>query len=344
MDIKPLQPIKSDPPKENGPTTPPPRIQLGAAPTRPDVRPTARLQPETPEPPIIDPPKVELPADEPVTAEATEPELELPGLIELPKPPVPTAAAAATDAAPAPPAAIQAELSSMKPAEPMPAPPDNSPMILTSADGSVTEGIVAPEPLPAVKEHHYKMAALIIFIVLLVGGGVAGAYMLLMKSSNETLTKREDSNTAASSQAATTDQNSDTSLTELPTAQTGTDTSTTPAAAPTDTALSQDEERRKDIIALYGQIESFYAQNGFYPSLTYLNNDEWRAQNFVEFDDQHMIDPEGEAASLASQPAAKVYSYEAGPKDCDNDSMFCAEYTLTATLSDSKSYTKKNLN
>jgi hypothetical protein len=110
---------------------------------------------------------------------------------------------------------------------------------------------------------------------------------------------------------------------------------------------AKDTERQTDIKAMHGQIEAYYAQNGFYPTLANLNDANWRSTNLKGLDDEALKDPEGTAKVLAATPAAKIYSYQvsrAGGGTCDNKKNECAQYTLTATLSDGTTFTKQNLN
>ncbi len=56
-------------------------------------------------------------------------------------------------------------------------------------------------------------------------------------------------------------------------------------------------------------------------------------------DDQAMKDPDGFSLTLVSSPAANAYSYNVIASGGG-----VAEYTLSATLSNGKTYAKNNLN
>ncbi len=101
-----------------------------------------------------------------------------------------------------------------------------------------------------------------------------------------------------------------------------------------------DVERETDIKAMHAQLEAFYAQYGFYPTLSEINDDTVRAAEFVGLDEEAYRDPQGLTYKLAATPAQNVYSYAALPSNC----MDCTSYTLTATLSDGTTYTKQSLN
>lgn len=108
-----------------------------------------------------------------------------------------------------------------------------------------------------------------------------------------------------------------------------------------------DSKRQVDIKSIQVNIEAFYAQNGYYPSLAEINSTSWRKANMKGFDSNAMQDPDGSTQKLAISPAPKVYSYKvttASGGSCEADSQKCAAFTLTATLSDGSKYTKVNLN
>jgi len=105
-----------------------------------------------------------------------------------------------------------------------------------------------------------------------------------------------------------------------------------------------DTERKTDIAAMQGQIEAFYADNGYYPTLANINDANWRAQHFVGLDAEALKDPAGSSQKLVAAPAAHVYSYQAIPAGCDNVRVQCQDFTLTATLDDGSVYAKQSLN
>jgi hypothetical protein len=109
---------------------------------------------------------------------------------------------------------------------------------------------------------------------------------------------------------------------------------------------AQDTKRQVDMQSIQTQLEAYFSQNGYYPSLAQMNNAGWRQANMRSFDSNAMQDPDGTATTLATAPAAKVYAYQvtnAQGGSCEADATQCAKYTLTATLSDGSTYTKQNL-
>ena len=118
---------------------------------------------------------------------------------------------------------------------------------------------------------------------------------------------------------------------------------------------ARDTERETDIKAVHGQIEAFWAQKGFYPSRTDINNQivgGFVLTNFKGLDPQALKDPKGAVTTFAATPTANTYSYAVfqldGTTACETDDTACAKYTLTATLEDtlngSNTFVKTSLN
>lgn len=110
---------------------------------------------------------------------------------------------------------------------------------------------------------------------------------------------------------------------------------------------TRNTERQTDIKAIHGQVEAYYAQEGKYPTLDNLNSDTWRASNMKGLDKEALRDPKSTSYTLASTPAANVYSYAVAASDdsaCDNSTNDCSKYTLTATYEGSGTFAKSNLN
>lgn len=106
-------------------------------------------------------------------------------------------------------------------------------------------------------------------------------------------------------------------------------------------------ERQTDIKVIHGQVEAYYAQNGYYPTLSDLNSTSWRSTNMKGIDKEALRDPSGSGYTLVAKPAANVYSYEVSAADgsaCNNTTKDCAVYTLTATYEGGGTFTKTNLN
>jgi prepilin-type N-terminal cleavage/methylation domain-containing protein len=113
--------------------------------------------------------------------------------------------------------------------------------------------------------------------------------------------------------------------------------------------------RQNDIQDIQKQLEAFYSQNGYYPSLKDINNVTWRDKNMANLSPSNMIDPSAKDkntadAALAAKPAADIFAYEvtdSNGNSCETKDTDCAEYTLTATfegkVNGQPTYVKKNL-
>jgi len=116
----------------------------------------------------------------------------------------------------------------------------------------------------------------------------------------------------------------------------------------------RDTERETDIKALHGQVEAFWAQKGYYPSLANMNDR--TATGFVAtelkgLDAEAFKDPKGTSSDLVAAAVANAYAYavtNSAGTSCEADATTCAKYTLTATLegtiNGSGTYTKTSLN
>lgn len=117
----------------------------------------------------------------------------------------------------------------------------------------------------------------------------------------------------------------------------------------------RDTERETDIKAIHGQLEAYWAQKGYYPSLTELNDRTattgFVAVNLKGLDAEAFRDPKGANGTLEDAAADNVYAYVVTNDDddsCEADSTTCSKYTLTAnlegTINGSDTYVKTSLN
>lgn len=110
---------------------------------------------------------------------------------------------------------------------------------------------------------------------------------------------------------------------------------------------ARNTERNTDVKALHGQVEAYYAQKGYYPSLTDINDSSWRSSNMKGLDQEALKDPKGTGYTVASSAAANTYSYavtNSSGGSCEADDTTCTTYTITATLEGGGTFTKSNLN
>ena len=118
---------------------------------------------------------------------------------------------------------------------------------------------------------------------------------------------------------------------------------------------ARDTERETDIKAMHAQVEAFWAQKGYYPSLTDMNNRTattgFVAINLKGLDAEAFKDPKGTSVNLSAAPAANTYGYavtNSAGTTCEADDTTCAKYVLTSTLEGTlnglSTFTKTSLN
>lgn len=110
----------------------------------------------------------------------------------------------------------------------------------------------------------------------------------------------------------------------------------------------RDNIRRNDIDNIYSKLESYQAASGKYPTLADMNSNTFRTTYLKGLDKESLKDPSNSAVDgsqyyLISQPQKDAYSYQVTPDNCDNKSINCTGYTLTAILENGSTYVKQAL-
>ena len=117
-------------------------------------------------------------------------------------------------------------------------------------------------------------------------------------------------------------------------------------------AKARNAKRQSDVAALQTQLEAFFSQNGYYPSLADMNNAGWLSTNMKSLDQESLIDPSNatQSKTLVAAPALKSYAYavtDSSGNSCEAQDTNCAQYTLTAsyegTVNGATTYSKSNL-
>jgi prepilin-type N-terminal cleavage/methylation domain-containing protein len=117
-------------------------------------------------------------------------------------------------------------------------------------------------------------------------------------------------------------------------------------------AKARNSKRQSDIATIQTQLEAFYSQNGYYPSLHDMNSENWLNANMKTLDQESLIDPSSVAQSkiLANKPTKDQYSYQvsdSGGNSCEKVDTECAQYTLTSeyegVVNGSTTFTKSNI-
>jgi len=120
------------------------------------------------------------------------------------------------------------------------------------------------------------------------------------------------------------------------------------------TDKARDTTRQNNITEIQSQLEIFYANNNYYPSLDNLNDSTWLSANMKGLDSAIFSDPldtsnttleAGSGTPKTAQKGDKKYAYDATGCTTDSDGNDeCTGYTLSAYLESGSTYTKKSLN
>jgi prepilin-type N-terminal cleavage/methylation domain-containing protein len=119
---------------------------------------------------------------------------------------------------------------------------------------------------------------------------------------------------------------------------------------------ARNSQRQTDINAIASHVEAFYAQYGYYPTLSDLNNATFRASYLKGLDPEALKDPKGAASTIASTATASTYSYvpvgstpstctaasASDPTGADASNNGCDSFTLTALQEGGTNYVKKS--
>ncbi len=119
-------------------------------------------------------------------------------------------------------------------------------------------------------------------------------------------------------------------------------------------AGNRDKQRQADIETLQSQLEIQYAVFSIYPSLGQINSVDWRSANMKNLKEDTMRDPQWSPEGSCAQDGKPIfaagehcYTYEVSGPDgtaCDNASIPCVHYTLSATLENNQTFVKASLN
>jgi prepilin-type N-terminal cleavage/methylation domain-containing protein len=106
---------------------------------------------------------------------------------------------------------------------------------------------------------------------------------------------------------------------------------------------ARDSERKTDINAVAGQLEAFYASNGYYPPQVDFESATFRDANEIRIDTKAFDDPSDNAGDAFTAGVAaggsnppREYFYQAYQEDgttaCNTAAAQCASYVVSANL------------
>jgi len=112
----------------------------------------------------------------------------------------------------------------------------------------------------------------------------------------------------------------------------------------------QDNNQRVATVKLISaKLETIFAQNGDYPTLSNINDTNWRQTYFKNLDPNTIRDP-GDNSLIplfAAFPTKNRYAYQPlslNNSTCDNKTIACVQYILTATLTGGGTFSQHSLN
>ncbi len=111
----------------------------------------------------------------------------------------------------------------------------------------------------------------------------------------------------------------------------------------------RNKTRQQDIQNIYQQLEAYYVNKTEYPTLADMNNTSWLNKNMPGLQMQWLRDPLSNSYKFTAVPQADRFSYAVRAADgasCDNKTLICSHYVLTATLEHATpdQYIKDSLN
>lgn len=108
---------------------------------------------------------------------------------------------------------------------------------------------------------------------------------------------------------------------------------------------ARDSQRQTDVNALASHLEAYYANNGYYPTLSDLQSTSWVSSNLQGLDPQALLDPKDSVGHLLGTASATEYGYATtgctttSPSSSTNE---CTSYVLTADLEAGGTFVKSS--
>lgn len=109
---------------------------------------------------------------------------------------------------------------------------------------------------------------------------------------------------------------------------------------------ARDSKRETDIDALDSHLEAFYANDGYYPTVTDLQSATWVSANMKGLDPTGLVDPNG-GTITGNAPASGTYAYSYVTQGCttsqpSSSTNECTGFTLTAELESGGTFAKES--
>jgi prepilin-type N-terminal cleavage/methylation domain-containing protein len=109
---------------------------------------------------------------------------------------------------------------------------------------------------------------------------------------------------------------------------------------------ARDSKRQTDVDALDSHLEAFYANNGYYPTITDLTSATWVSNNLKGLDPSALNDPKGNTIT-GNAPANGTYAYSYVTTGCttnlaSSSTNECTSFALTAELEAGGTFAKSS--
>ncbi len=97
---------------------------------------------------------------------------------------------------------------------------------------------------------------------------------------------------------------------------------------------SRNQDRKRDLEVLKGQLETYHVQHGYYPSLANMNDTKWLKDNMKSLDTSALQAPSSNKKGLVQTITKDQYGYNVTPVNCNNaeGGQDCTAYVLNAHL------------
>lgn len=107
---------------------------------------------------------------------------------------------------------------------------------------------------------------------------------------------------------------------------------------------ARDSKRQTDVNALASHLAAYFANNGYYPTVTDLQNATWVSANMKGFDPSALTDPKG-GTITGNAPATGTYAYSYVTQGCtttqaSSSTNECTSFVLTAELEAGGTFSK----
>jgi Tfp pilus assembly protein PilE len=103
-------------------------------------------------------------------------------------------------------------------------------------------------------------------------------------------------------------------------------------------AHQRNNTRISDVKTIQQNLESFYARSGFYPTLAEMNNSVWTTANLKQVPSSDLEYPGSKTSQqdFTTTSSKNTFEYRVttadGSLDCNNKTVPCGHYILSATL------------